>query len=66
MTEYPYGKSWCQWRLIVSQFIDEDEDGDSFENFKFILFPLKNVTIEQMGQLLTKSDIYIEHKMFQL
>ncbi|KGR00278.1 hypothetical protein MG1_02103 [Candida albicans GC75] len=63
MTEYPYGKVLVSMATdSFPQFIDEDEDGDSFENFKFILFPLKNVTIEQMGQLLTKSDIYIEHK----
>ncbi|KHC65774.1 Biofilm-induced protein [Candida albicans P75010] len=63
MTEYPYGKVLVSMATdSFPQFIDEDEDGDSFENFKFILFPLKNVTIEQMGRLLTKSDIYIEHK----
>lgn len=52
MTEYPYGKVLVSMATdSFPQFIDEDEDGDSFENFKFILFPLKNVTIEQMLQL---------------
>ncbi|CAX43887.1 conserved hypothetical protein [Candida dubliniensis CD36] len=63
MTEYPYGKVLESTSSPTTnnfpQFVDDD---DSCKNFKFVLFPLKNVTIEQMIQILTKSDIYIEHK----
>lgn len=57
------GQSTNNPTMIFPDFKDYKDRNMNGKNFKFVLFPLNDVSIDKIAQILVNSDIYIEHKV---
>ncbi|RCK67180.1 hypothetical protein Cantr_02667 [Candida viswanathii] len=49
--------------LVFPDFVDYKERSMNGKNFRFVLFPLEGISVDKIAQVLTSSDIYVEHNV---